>query len=143
MEMWTVSLIREEKPEWGPDCTIRGPNDIASIMASLCADSPVEKLYVFSLNTAHCVVGVSLASQGIVDATLIHPREVFRSAILCNAAGIIVAHNHPTGNVTMSREDRTCAEGLVAAGETLGIPCLDFLVTNHKGDFSSYARGDC
>lgn len=141
MELWTTQLVREEIGPFadGEETIIRGPEDIASIMVALTADSPVEKFYVFCLNTSHNIIGFSLISSGLLDASLVHPREVFRTAILSNAAAIICGHNHPTGNTDLSKEDKMVFRQLREAGQVLGIPCLDLLATNHLGDFSGCA----
>jgi DNA repair protein RadC len=69
-----------------------------------------------------------VVSRGTIDATLAYPREVFRAALLSNAARIIVAHNHPSGDPTPSPADRLLTARLVSAGEILGIPLADHLV---------------
>ncbi len=69
-----------------------------------------------------------LITRGILDASLIHPREVFRPAIVRSAAGIILVHNHPSGDPTPSEEDRAVTKQLVRAGTAVGIPVVDHVV---------------
>ena len=81
-------------------------------------------------------LGVSL---GTLAASLVHPREVFKAAIIGNAAAIIVIHNHPSGDPTPSREDREITARLKSCGETLGIPVLDHIVVAAEG-YRSFAE---
>src|SRR3989442_1556272 len=69
-----------------------------------------------------------LRDRGIVNSSLIHPREVFRSAILAGAAGIIVAHNHPSGDPTPSADDRSVTRQMVEAGRLLDLPVYDHVI---------------
>jgi DNA repair protein RadC len=79
-----------------------------------------------------------LVTRGILDSSLVHPREVFRAAIAEAAAGIIVVHNHPSGDPTPSTEDRTVTRQLVAAGQLLDLPLHDHVII--AGDrFTSFA----
>ena len=94
------------------------------------ADSPCERFVVVVLDTQLRVIGISVVTVGTLDASLIHPRETFRPAILLNASAIICCHNHPSGDLTPSREDRIVSERLLKAGELLGIRVLDFLICN-------------
>ena len=81
-----------------------------------------------------------VTSVGTLTGALVHPREVFKSAILQNAAGIIAGHNHPSGDWSPSREDRELKSRLAAAAEILGIPLLEFLVvTAEEGSYWSAA----
>ena len=79
--------------------------------------------------------------MGILNRTIVHPREVFAEPITKRAAAIIVAHNHPSGNVDPSPEDREITNRLKAAGETLGIPLLDHIIFGVKGYFSFVEQG--
>jgi DNA repair protein RadC len=87
-----------------------------------------EEFHALLLNTQHRVIRDVLVTRGILDASLIHPREVFRSAIVESAAGIILVHNHPSGDPTPSREDQAVTRQLGEAGKAIGIPVLDHVV---------------
>jgi len=80
-----------------------------------------------------------LVTRRILDAALIHPREVFRAAIVESAAGIILVHNHPSGDPTPSQEDRMVTKQLVEAGSAVGIPVLDHVIIG-EGSFVSLAE---
>ena len=80
------------------------------------------------VTTKHRVIAYYEVSRGTLDATLVHPREVFKAAILANAAAIVVAHNHPSGDPTPSIDDLALTARLKQAGEVLGIPVLDHII---------------
>jgi DNA repair protein RadC len=121
---------REELPD---RVRIRGPEDVYRFMAPRLRDLPHEEFHALLLNTQHRVLRVSLVSRGILDASLIHPREVFRPAILENAASVVLVHNHPSGDPTPSPEDRAVTRQLSEAGRTIGIRVLDHLVVGGRG----------
>nr|WP_041265050.1 JAB domain-containing protein [Geobacillus thermodenitrificans] len=89
------------------------------------------------LNTKNEVVAVHRCHIGSLNASIVHPREVFKAAILNNAASIIVAHQHPSGDVTPSKEDVEMTKRLAEAGRILGIEVLDHLVINYKAEYTS------
>lgn len=89
------------------------------------------------LNTKNNVVAVHRCHVGSLNASLVHPREVFKSAILNNAASVIVAHQHPSVDISPSKEDINVTKRLVEAGKLLGIEVLDHLVVNSDNSFTS------
>ena len=100
-------------------------------------DLSEEHFYVLMLDARNQPIGLNLVSKGTLTASLVHPREVFKAAILANAVGVIVAHNHPSGNPKPSSEDIETTEILVKAGKLLSIPVIDHLVI---GDLQSGNR---
>lgn len=110
------------------DGRIRGPRDVFERMGPLLRDLRQEEFHALLLNTQHRVIRDVLVTRGILDASLIHPREVFRQAIVESAAGIILVHNHPSGDPTPSREDRAVTDQLRDAGRAIGIPILDHVI---------------
>ena len=88
----------------------------------------VEVFYVIALNSRSRVVASQEVTREILNSSLVHPREVFRLAIAFGAAGVIVAHNHPSGDPTPSADDRAITRQLVDAGRLLDIPVYDHLV---------------
>ena len=124
-------------PEGGHKVT--EPADVARIMEALYGASPVEVFVAFVLNSRHEITGIVPITTGIVDASIVHPREVYRAAILGNAAAIVIAHNHPSGDVTPSAEDRQVTRLLKDAGEMLGIQCLDHVVVGRDGKFFAFS----
>lgn len=111
--------------------------DAARIIAPLIDAEPIEVFGVLSLDTKNRIIGWQVISRGTLDSCLVHPREVYKAAIIANAFGIIVAHNHPSGDPTPSTDDDQIARRLRAAGELLGITLLDALVIGHGGTWTS------
>lgn len=91
-------------------------------------DYSKENFLVFTLDTKNRVIDWYIISIGILDASLIHPREVFRNAIKDNAKSIIIAHNHPSGILIPGDADKEVTKGLKDAGELLGISVLDHII---------------
>ncbi len=107
---------------------VRGPADVHARMGPLLRDLSQEEFHALLLNAQHRVLRTVLVTRGILDASLIHPREVFRAAVTEGAAAVILVHNHPSGDPTPSSEDRAVTRQLARAGRTLGIPVLDHVV---------------
>lgn len=129
---FNLVLVREGSNR--TDCkTIRGPEDAYEIARQKLDTSPCEKFLVILLNTKNMVLGTSIVSSGTLNASLVYPREVFQRAILSNAAAIIVAHNHPSGNTSPSQEDLSITKKLIESGKILDIPVLDHIII---GDYS-------
>ncbi|MCH7568748.1 MAG: DNA repair protein RadC [Nanoarchaeota archaeon] len=91
-------------------------------------DKKEEHFYILMLNTKNNIIGEQLISKGILDASIIHPREVFKPAIKNSASKIILVHNHPSGDPTPSQEDKEITEKLMKAGEELGIKVVDHII---------------
>jgi len=105
--------------------------DNASCIAKLCSDMQDldhEEFRVLMLSSRNEVIGKQTVSMGTLDQTLIHPREVFKAAILASAAGIILVHNHPSGDSKPSEDDKSATRKLNKASEILGIELLDHLI---------------
>ena len=117
---------------------VTGPREAARLAAAILADVDVEKVIALHLNTKHRLIGVHVVSVGTLNASLVHPREVFKAAFLANAAGFILAHNHPSGDPTPSTEDCELVSRLVKAGELLGVELLDALIVTDPAEGSVY-----
>lgn len=92
-----------------------------------------EHFWVLALDAKNRLIRPSEVSIGIVDATVVHPREVFKDAVRQSAAGVVVVHNHPSGDPQPSRADLRLTSRLVQAGEVLGIPVLDHVIVGSSG----------
>lgn len=101
-----------------------------------------EHFIVILLDTKSKVISLQEISQGSVNASLVHPREVFAQAVLYHASAILVGHNHPSGEVMPSRDDRELTVNLVKAGRILGIPLLDHLIIGDGVYYSFKQQGD-
>ena len=120
---------------------IRFPSDAIPFINHF-ADRNQEHFLTVSLNGAHEVIAVRVVSVGLVNKTMVHPREVFADPLVDRAVSLIVAHNHPSGNVQPSPEDREITRRLMTAGEMLGIALLDHIIFGKKGYYSFQESGD-
>ncbi|MBM0845350.1 DNA repair protein RadC [Staphylococcus saprophyticus] len=136
-----LEIVRIEQiiceAEEGVNYMIKSPEDGAEIASRFIGRDDREVFFVMCLNTKNHVVAVHRCHIGSSNASIVHPREVFKSAILNNAASVIVAHQHPSGDITPSMEDINVTKRLVEAGKLLGIEMLDHLVVNNEGKFTS------
>jgi DNA repair protein RadC len=107
---------------------VSGPADAYTAIGPLLTDSDRERFYVILLNTKHHIIGIDLISIGSLSASLVHPREVFKPAILVSAAALVAAHNHPSGDPEPSHEDIEFTRRLARCGELLGIRVLDHVI---------------
>ncbi len=112
---------------------ITGPAEVAARMQPRLADLDQEEFHLLLLDRQHRILDERQITRGILDASLIHPREVFRPAVEAGAAAILVVHNHPSGDPTPSAEDRAVTRQLREAGAILGIPLLDHIVVARDG----------
>ena len=107
---------------------IEGPTDLYRLLKPLLAHQDREHFYVVLLSTKNHVLAIELVSVGSLSASIVHPREVFKGAILANAAAVICGHNHPSGDPTPSEDDIEIHDRLTRAGEILGIEVLDHII---------------
>ena len=108
--------------------TLSTPAASAVALAALLQDEPGEVFAILCLSTKHRVIAYHEVSRGTLDATLVHPREVFKAALLANAAAIIVTHNHPSGDPSPSPDDMALTRRLVDSGKLIGVDVLDHIV---------------
>lgn len=96
-----------------------------------------EHFFVITLDGAHQIINIHITSMGLVNRTLVHPREIFRKAIADNSSAVIIGHNHPSGNLEPSIEDQNITQRLKKAGDIIGIKVIDhIIISSTKGIFS-------
>jgi DNA repair protein RadC len=120
---------------------IRSPQDAAAILTEQLRYLQKEHFVCLFLNTKNHVIAQETLSMGSLNASIVHPREVFRAAIKCSSASIICAHNHPSGDPAPSPEDIALTARLLKAGEIVGIDVLDHLIIGDKGFVSLKEKG--
>jgi DNA repair protein RadC len=120
---------------------IHGPEDIAGYYIPRFRGARAETFHVLLLNTSNHIFRDVLVSQGSLNASIVHPREVFRTAITESAAGIILLHNHPSGNPEPSNEDINITRQLVSAGKLIDIKVLDHIIIAGEAYTSLVQRG--
>ena len=127
VSVYRVCLVREGRvPYYNQQ--IRSAVDASMLLHTYLADVDREHFVVLMLDQKNKVIGIHTVSIGSLTASIVHPREVFKPAILSNAAALILAHNHPSGQPQPSQEDRTLTVRLVAAGKLLGMAILDHII---------------
>jgi DNA repair protein RadC len=127
----TPTLDREE---------MTSPETVAAFLATFLADADREHAVSLTLDTKHRPLAVNIISTGSLANTFMVPRDILRDAIIQNAAAIIVAHNHPSGDPKPSRDDERITQRLNEAAKIIGIELLDALVIGTGGAFTSLAR---
>lgn len=125
----------------------RKPDPVLTKMANILpllhdiAEHRQEHFVVLSVNNASRLIEKRVVFIGTVEGVLAHPREIYAGAIADLATGIIVAHNHPSGDPTPSKQDITTTQQLVAAGLILGVRLLDHVIVAKRGHYSFMAHG--
>ena len=104
------------------------PQKVADFLIQEIGDQCSEHFVVLMVNNKNMIIKIDIISKGTVAETIVHPREVFRSAVKPLASGIIVAHNHPSGNIVPSKQDIETTKRLVEAGKIMGIPIMDSII---------------
>ncbi len=124
-----------------PGVPVSGPGDVWRLIRGDVESLRHEEFHVLILNAQNVPICRRQITRGILDASLIHPREVFRAAIIHNAASLVLIHNHPSGNPEPSLEDLRVTELLARAGDGLGIPIVDHVIVGRGTFVSLAARG--
>ncbi len=129
MQILTISeLGKRHSQAQKPITKITCAEDVFNHFHERLKDKKEEHFYILMLNTQNNIIGEQLISKGILDASIVHPREIFKPAIRNSASKIILVHNHPSGDPTPSAEDEEIAKRLMKAGEELGIKVVDSVI---------------
>ena len=126
IDVVNVRLVKE--PALYSTEPIKTPEDVLRVVADELKSYDREVFAIINLKTNGQIINLNVCSVGTLSASLISPREVFKSSILSNAAAFIAIHNHPSGNITPSAEDKEVTERLIACGEFLDIKMLDHII---------------
>lgn len=130
-----IKLFRQLRKLHTQNRKVKGPFEVVVELAKWI-ESPVELFFVITLDPANRIISVTNTNKGTCDKTMLHPRDIFRRALLDNAKAIIVAHNHPSGQLKPSDEDKAVTENLEGCGKMMGIECLDHVIITYKGYYS-------
>ncbi len=120
------------------DENIDSPEKMVSVVGSEIKDLANECVFLANLNTKNQIINMSVISQGTINQSLLHPREIFNKAILSNASGVMLFHNHPSGDITPSKQDKEITEKIAFSGELLGIKLLDHIIVG-AGNFAYFS----
>ena len=126
IEVVNIRMVKE--PSLYSTEKIRSPEDALRVIADELATYDREVFAVLNLKTNGQPINLNICSMGTLDASMVSPREVFKSSILSNAASFIAIHNHPSGSLQPSQEDRDVTRRLLECGDLLNIKMLDHII---------------
>ena len=143
INFYKLILVKEKEAPYGYGDGLTSPNEVAKLAIDVLkmGQFAEEYMYLVALSTKNRINGLAEICHGILNNMLVHPREVYKYAISMNAAGIILIHNHPSGNPTPSIEDIEITRRLKEAGDLLGIQLLDHVIVADGGFVSLKERG--
>ena len=129
-----IRMVKERAVRYG-NTQITSPEEAYKMLCTIFdADNLAEEnLWVMLLDTQRQVISVQCVSRGTVNSSVVHPREVFKAAILANATSVILAHNHPSGNLKAGTNDRETTRRIRQAGDLLGVHLDDHLIISSEG----------
>lgn len=136
IDIVSLKMVKENSISYS-NRVISSPADSAEIIRDFIEDSDREQMIMCCLDTKNQPTSISIVSIGSLNSAIVHPREVYKTAILSNSSSIIIAHNHPSGNPDPSHEDITLTNRLDEAGKIIGIKLLDHLIIGY-GNFYSF-----
>lgn len=137
IDLVKLKVVRESVLEY--DVRVDRPETAAELIQKMIGDSDRENLVLVCLDMKNKPTSVQVISTGSLNASIVHPREVFKSVLLSNAACFIIGHNHPSGDLTPSPEDIDITERLIQVGEVIGVPMIDHVIVSDN-DFLSMRK---
>ena len=132
-------MVKERLLPYGKE-EVCSPKKVVALVKRLLMNVDREYFIVISVDAKSKPVGVEIVSIGTVNATLVQAREVFKHAILCNATGIIMLHNHPSGSTNPSEEDWKVTRRMQRAGQILGVDVIDHIIVGDDNEYRSLAE---
>lgn len=138
---YRLELVREKSSRYDMDTTqMSSPDMVRGALETIFQfEKQAEEIFaILALDTKNHIIGAFEVSRGSINSSIVHPREVFKRAILANASSIILAHNHPSGDVEPSHEDRVLTHRLQEGGKLLGTPIIDHIVCGTGGAYYSF-----
>jgi DNA repair protein RadC len=139
LQVYKLRLVRSSTRSVKVE-VVKQPEDAANALRKYLENEDREHFVALMLDIKGRIIGIHTISVGTINETLVHPREVFKAAILANAHAVIIGHNHPSGEATPSVDDIEVTRELIRAGEYLKIPVLDHIIIGHDGSFVSLMR---
>ena len=143
LSILNLKVVKEKEVNYNSnwaDKKINSPEKVAEVAINVLGlhEQAEESFYIFTLDTKNKINGIFEVSRGSLSSSIVHPREVFKRALLQNASGIILLHNHPSGDPAPSREDIDITNRLIEAGDLLGIRVLDHLIIGDENNYISF-----
>jgi DNA repair protein RadC len=141
ISVFRLSLIKDHTISYATVSLILSPLNVYELVKEYLQGTDREHFIVVFLDSRSEVIGMNTVSVGTLTESLVHAREVFKGAILANAASIICAHNHPSGDALASEADLAVTSKLKESGRILGIPIEDHVIVGEAGYFSFRQQG--
>lgn len=143
LSILSLKVVKEKEVNYNSnwaDKKITSPEKVAEIAINVLElhEQAEESFYILTLDVKNKINGIFEVSRGSLSSSIVHPREVFKRALLQNASGIILIHNHPSDDPTPSREDIDITNRLIEAGDLLGIRVLDHIVVGDENNYISF-----
>jgi DNA repair protein RadC len=139
IQKFSLRVVKENGGRYDLDKTINNPIAARNLFIEVAElDKRSEEVFVMAtIDVRNKVTGLFEVSTGTLNSSLVTPREVFKRAILQNAAGIVLGHNHPSGNTDASSDDINITQKLVKSGKILGVNVVDHIIVGNEGNYSS------
>ena len=137
VDIITIQKIKERSILY-PERRLSSPSGAAALFREFLETCDREKFIVAYLTTKNEPIAIETISIGTLSASLVHPREVFKGAVLSNASSIALAHNHPSGHTNPSQEDVDLTNRLVEAGKIMGISIIDHIIIGSSDNYYSF-----
>jgi len=139
IQKFSLRVVKENGGRYDIDKTINNPIAARNLFIEVAElDKRSEEVFVMAtIDVRNKVTGLFEVSTGTLNSSLVTPREVFKRAILQNAAGIVLGHNHPSGNTDASSDDINITKKLVKSGKILGVNVVDHIIVGNEGNYSS------
>ncbi|WP_075809133.1 JAB domain-containing protein [Paraclostridium sordellii] len=137
VDVVSIKVVKDYSIQYSPR-KVSNSSDAYKLFERFLLDIDREKFLVACFNTKNEPVNISVVSVGTLNSSLVHPREVMKTAILSNSNSIMIAHNHPSGSLEPSTEDKNITQRLIKACEILGIKLLDHIIIGSNNSYFSF-----
>lgn len=140
ISFYSLKLVKEKGARYDADTKVNTPENIYNMMVNLLSvnELPEEHVYLICLDTKMKLTAISEISHGGLNQSIVEPGAIFKRALLANAKGFVIMHNHPSGNTDPSNEDDQITQRLAECGNLLGIQLIDHIIAGD--DFYSYRQ---
>lgn len=139
--MYRIQLVKDAEIVMERQERISSPAEVLAVLQQVIGDTDREHFVIAMLDLKNKVIGVNTVSIGSINSSIVHPREVFKPAILVSAASVILCHNHPSGDPSPSSEDLNVTKRIREAGDIIGIKVLDHIILGDGEHFSFKEKG--
>lgn len=140
---YKLTLVKETNNKYDVKNQVKSPKEIVDVLTKVLElqNEAEEVLVLLSLDTRNKVIGMFEVSRGSINSSIVHPREILKRALLSNSSNIVIAHNHPSGDVTPSREDIDITRRIKECCNIIGIPLLDHIIVGENSYTSLKEKG--